>query len=474
MVGSVAHRRRRPRRALAGAARADPAARRTDGSSATPTSATSPTTSCPRGSASWCAATRSARARASAAPRSSGRSSSSGSSIPSSSWRWRRSRSSSLGIGGVLATAVILGAAFVGLLVVGARRRVAEPSTAGRGPGHGHGRAVPAGPRAGAPAARRAVGGPAGRATLRRGAGLQRRRVGRLDRHVRAGGRGRSAIELTPLQGALLSSGVALATIVPSGPGLSRDVRADGGRHRDAVRRRTRIPAFAMALLVHAMILAVTSVGGVISAVRLGVGRSTRSSPGPDRRRSAPAARQAGRALGVEPRGRDAALGGGDDLGRRRVVRLEPQRFAGPTGHAQELEGVALVHLGDERDRLDVVRATRRGARLGPAGPQAERQAGAVGRCGTLEVVDEARRALGLEVGSIVVRRRGAPRRPRAAGWTGRRRGTTRRSRAASGGSDQSKASATGRVAYASLTGARAASASMARPSIGLPRTIVK
>jgi hypothetical protein len=33
--------------------------------------------------------------------------------------------------------------------------------------------------------------------------------------------------------------------------------------------------AFAMALLVHAMILTVTSVGGVIAAVRLGVGLDT-------------------------------------------------------------------------------------------------------------------------------------------------------------------------------------------------------
>ena len=35
--------------------------------------------------------------------------------------------------------------------------------------------------------------------------------------------------------------------------------------------------AFAMALLVHAMILLVTSVGGAVSALRLGVGLSTGS-----------------------------------------------------------------------------------------------------------------------------------------------------------------------------------------------------
>ena len=83
-------------------------------------------------------------------------------------------------------------------------------------------------------------------------------------------------IAITPMQGALLSSGVALATIVPSGPGYlgTFELTAVGiatqfGIDRDA--------AFAMALLVHAMILLVTSVGGAISAVRLGVGLSTGS-----------------------------------------------------------------------------------------------------------------------------------------------------------------------------------------------------
>lgn len=78
-------------------------------------------------------------------------------------------------------------------------------------------------------------------------------------------------IELTIAQGALLSSGVALATIVPSGPGYlgTFELTAVG------IATSFGIPAdeaFAMALLVHAMILAVTSIGGVISAMRLGVG----------------------------------------------------------------------------------------------------------------------------------------------------------------------------------------------------------
>lgn len=75
-------------------------------------------------------------------------------------------------------------------------------------------------------------------------------------------------IELSVAQAALLSSGVALATIVPSGPGYlgTFELTAVGicslfGIDRDS--------AFAMALLVHVMILAVTSVGGVIAYLAL-------------------------------------------------------------------------------------------------------------------------------------------------------------------------------------------------------------
>jgi uncharacterized protein (TIRG00374 family) len=73
-------------------------------------------------------------------------------------------------------------------------------------------------------------------------------------------------VELTVAQGALIGSGVALATIVPSGPGylgtfeLTAVGIADGfGIDRDT--------AFAMALLVHVSILAVTTVGGVIAVI---------------------------------------------------------------------------------------------------------------------------------------------------------------------------------------------------------------
>jgi uncharacterized membrane protein YbhN (UPF0104 family) len=78
-------------------------------------------------------------------------------------------------------------------------------------------------------------------------------------------------VELSLAEGALLSSGVALATIVPSGPGYlgTFELTAVG------IARLFDIPAddaFAMALLVHAMILGVTSVGGVVAAIRLRVG----------------------------------------------------------------------------------------------------------------------------------------------------------------------------------------------------------
>lgn len=77
-------------------------------------------------------------------------------------------------------------------------------------------------------------------------------------------------LDLSIAEGALLTSGVALATIVPSGPGYlgTFELTAVGiasslGADSD--------DAFAMALLVHLMLLAVTSIGGVIAMVRLRV-----------------------------------------------------------------------------------------------------------------------------------------------------------------------------------------------------------
>jgi uncharacterized protein (TIRG00374 family) len=80
-------------------------------------------------------------------------------------------------------------------------------------------------------------------------------------------------VELSLAQAALLTSGVALATIVPSGPGYlgtfeltAVGIAAGFGIGRDQ--------AFAMGLLVHVVILALTTIGGVIAGVRLGVWRA--------------------------------------------------------------------------------------------------------------------------------------------------------------------------------------------------------
>ena len=75
-------------------------------------------------------------------------------------------------------------------------------------------------------------------------------------------------LELTVAQGALLTSGVALVTIVPSGPGYlgTFELTVVGicegfGIPRD--------DAFAMGLLVHLMILATTSIGGVVALLAI-------------------------------------------------------------------------------------------------------------------------------------------------------------------------------------------------------------
>jgi glycosyltransferase 2 family protein len=77
-------------------------------------------------------------------------------------------------------------------------------------------------------------------------------------------------IELTIAQAALICTGVALATIIPSGPGYL------GTFELTAVGIATSFgfgadEAFAMALLVHAAILSVTSLGGVVAFLRLGI-----------------------------------------------------------------------------------------------------------------------------------------------------------------------------------------------------------
>jgi len=179
-----------------------------------------------------------------------------------------------LGVGGIVSTGVVLGAVFVGVLVVGLvvaivshRLPGAERVTA----------AAERFPRI-LDLARR----------LREGLAVVSRPgtvVAALAFSALAwtfsiltfvlGGRA-LGIDLSPAEGALLSSGVALATIVPSGPGYlgTFELTAVGIATQFGVEANA---AFAAALLVHAMILLVTSVGGAVSALRLGVGLSTGS-----------------------------------------------------------------------------------------------------------------------------------------------------------------------------------------------------
>ena len=76
-------------------------------------------------------------------------------------------------------------------------------------------------------------------------------------------------VELTIAQGALLSAGVALATIIPSGPGYvgtfeltAMSIAGIFGVASD--------PGFALALLVHASIAVVTVIGGLIGLATVG------------------------------------------------------------------------------------------------------------------------------------------------------------------------------------------------------------
>jgi hypothetical protein len=76
-------------------------------------------------------------------------------------------------------------------------------------------------------------------------------------------------LELRIGEAALLSSGVALASAIPSGPGYLGTYELAAVKIAEALGLAPE-PAFAMALLVHASILIVTSVGGVIALARLG------------------------------------------------------------------------------------------------------------------------------------------------------------------------------------------------------------
>lgn len=180
-----------------------------------------------------------------------------------------------LGVGGVMSTAVGLGAAFVGLLVIAlivanaSHRLPFADRIASLVARYPKILELARRLRDGLAVARRpsTVAGALGFSALAWAASITT---------VVFGGQA-VGVELSFLQAALLSSGVALATIVPSAPGYvgtfeltAVEVAALFGVDRNA--------AFAMALLVHAMILAVTSAGGVLAAIRLDVGLGTGTS----------------------------------------------------------------------------------------------------------------------------------------------------------------------------------------------------
>ena len=177
-----------------------------------------------------------------------------------------------LGVAGAMSTAVVLGAGFVGLLVVG----LIVATVSHRLPGADRVTAFAEGYPRVLELARRLRDGLAVAskpATLARALVFSALAWTASIATFMFGGQA-VGIELSISQAALMGSGVALATIVPSAPGYvgtfeltAVSVATIFGADPDA--------AFAMALLVHAMILAVTSVGGVIAAWRLGVGLDT-------------------------------------------------------------------------------------------------------------------------------------------------------------------------------------------------------
>ena len=81
-------------------------------------------------------------------------------------------------------------------------------------------------------------------------------------------------IQLTVGQAALLAAGVALAAAIPSGPASLGTFELAGVRIGEAFGIASE-PAFAIALLVHAAILVITSIGGIVALVRLGWRRET-------------------------------------------------------------------------------------------------------------------------------------------------------------------------------------------------------
>ena len=88
-------------------------------------------------------------------------------------------------------------------------------------------------------------------------------------------------LQLTIGQAALIGSGVALASAVPAGPSNLGTFELAAVEIGKAIG----VPAetaFALALLTHATILVVTSVGGAIAFTRIGWRRGEVSRPGPE------------------------------------------------------------------------------------------------------------------------------------------------------------------------------------------------
>lgn len=178
-----------------------------------------------------------------------------------------------LGVGGVMATGVLLGAVFVGALVVGLVGAIVLHRVPGADRLLG---LAGRWPRAVDLAARLRQGLAVAAHPRSLGLGLLLSAVAWTASIVTILAAGRAlGIELSFVQGALLSSGIALATIVPSGPGYlgTFELTAVGIASAFGIDPDR---AFAMALLVHALILGVTSAGGLVALV---AGRRRRSAP---------------------------------------------------------------------------------------------------------------------------------------------------------------------------------------------------
>lgn len=182
-----------------------------------------------------------------------------------------------LNVRGVVTSAVAIGAAIVALLVV----LLAIGVTAHRLPGAAVVAAwIEQWPRVGG-AARRLRGGlaVAGRPrTLIEALVLSAAAWGATLLAFAAAGQA-VGIELRIGEAALLSSGVALASAIPSGPAYLGTYELAAVKVAEALGLPTE-PAFAIALLVHATILVVTSAGGLAALSRLGW-RRTPGAPGP-------------------------------------------------------------------------------------------------------------------------------------------------------------------------------------------------